>query len=186
MSPVSRGRKPKKSKNGSSGRSGAGSSRAGGVRPGTAAKASLTDLFSVSREEPAWFGPAITVVLDGSEAILTVEGPRALEEAVVELVGGQVRHAVRDVGRGLWVEQWFALLVQATATRVRDELVLGTAGWEGPWRQLHSLGAMGSPALAAIATTAARRLAAQAARVAEPRRLHRRGMIKTGFSVVSS
>ena len=72
------------------------------------------------------------------------------------------------MGRGLWVEQWFALLVEATATRVRDELVLGTAGWEGSWRLLYGLAAIGSPALASSATTAARRLAAQVARVAEP------------------
>jgi hypothetical protein len=76
-----------------------------------------------------------------------------LEEAVVDLVGGQVRHAVRDVRKGLWVEQWFALLIEATANRVRDELVLGNAGWEGPWRLLHGLAAVGSPALAASATT---------------------------------
>ncbi|MDT3443548.1 hypothetical protein [Pseudofrankia sp. BMG5.37] len=122
------------------------------------------DLFVGSRERPAWFDPTIAAVLDGSGAVLAADGPRVLEEATVELVGGQIRHAVRDVRRGLWVDWWFAQLTEATAARIHDELDRGGTGWEGPWRLLHGLAAIGSPALASGATTAARRLAAKVAR----------------------
>ncbi|WP_045875870.1 hypothetical protein [Pseudofrankia sp. DC12] len=125
-------------------------------------------LFAGPREEPAWFGPAVAAVLDGTESLLAADGPRALDAATVELVGRQIRHAVRDIRRGLWVERWFAQLTDATAARVRDGLDGAGAGWVGPWRLLHGLAAIGVAPLAADATTAARRLAAEVARADGP------------------
>jgi hypothetical protein len=67
---------------------------------------------------------------------------------------------------GLWFEWWFEELVQAAADRVKAGAA-GDGGWQAPWRLLHGLAAIGSPALRTAAMQAAKgcRLRAHAAAV---------------------
>jgi hypothetical protein len=56
---------------------------------------------------------------------------------------------------------WFHELVDAAAGRVRDELHGRPGAWEGPWRLLHGLTSIGSPALQSAAQAALDGLAAE-------------------------
>ncbi|CUU59131.1 hypothetical protein Ga0074812_12520 [Parafrankia irregularis] len=124
----------------------------------------LADLLGGPREEPEWFGPAVAAVVGGSEAVLAAESPRALEEATVALVGAQVRRAVREHGRGLRFDWWYAKVSEALAAEVREDLDRGGDNWVGPWRLLHGLAAIGTPALASAPTGSIRKLSAAVAR----------------------
>ncbi len=90
---------------------------------------------------------------------MAADGPRRLEEAAAQLLGGQLRRALREDRAGLWFDWWFAELTDALATRVRDELGRGGGAWEAPWRLLHGLTSIASPALASNAQDALRSVA---------------------------
>src|SRR5262249_27747085 len=110
-----------------------------------------------------WFDPANAAVLAGAGAVLAATGPRELEQATVDLLGPQIRRAVREERQGLWFGWWFEELVQVLAGRVAAELPGPgrPAGrvWPAGWRRLNGMPGMGPPALATAASTAAGSLA---------------------------
>jgi hypothetical protein len=109
MSPVSRGRKQKKTKKR------AGSPGSGLTRP------------MGSRPRPAWFDPAIKAVLGGTEAVDSASGPRELEDATAELLGAELYRVLREDRDGLWFDWWFAELVTAAAHQGASRLLQGLA-----------------------------------------------------------
>jgi hypothetical protein len=129
--PVSRGRKnKKKSGKGSRGRSPVG----------------LQSVLG-SRERPRWFDPSIKTVLDQADVLVPCGGPRELEQTTAELLGAELYRVVyEERGGGLWFDWWFQELAEAAASRVREGRASDSA-WEGPWRLLHGLTSIGSPAL---------------------------------------
>ena len=170
MSPVSRGRKSKKQKKAQKSRQrparaavqredtqfadllAAGSSL--GSRPRGSALAALVDQLAGPRERPVWFGPSIGRILRQQDAVIVATGPRELEQAVTELTGAEVYWALNEAKRGLWFEWWFEELGRAAADRVKAEAAGGGGGWQAPWRLLHGLAAIGSPALRSAAMQA--------------------------------
>lgn len=152
MSPVSGGRKPRKSakraKNSvrasAPGHREARAIPAPGDRP-ESALAALQRMLG-SKERPAWFDEAITRVLDGADALLAADGPRELEQLTTELVGAQLFAAIHETGEGLRFGWWFAEL--AEATRDRFEKAIGSDGWRSPFWLLHGLAAIARPGLA--------------------------------------
>ena len=164
MSPVSRGRKSKKQKKAQKSRqrsAGAAVQRedtqfadllAAGSQPGQPSSglrglAALVDQLAGPRERPAWFGPSIGRILCQQDAVIAATGPRKLEQVVTELAGAEVYWALNEAKRGLWFEWWFEELVRAATDRVRAEAAGEGGGWQAPWRLLHGLAAIGSPAL---------------------------------------
>jgi hypothetical protein len=89
-----------------------------------------------------------------ADAVIAATGPRELEQAVAELAGAEVYWALNEAKRGLWFEWWFEELVQAAAGRVKAEMAGDGGGWQAPWRLLHGLAAIGSPALRTAAMQA--------------------------------
>jgi hypothetical protein len=169
MSPVSRGRKSKKQKKAQKSRQR--SARVGrehaefadflaaGSQPGQPssafrALAAVVDQLAGPRERPAWFGPSIGRMLRQEDTVIAATGPRELEQAVSELTGAEVYWALNEAKRGLWFEWWFEELVQAAADRVKAEAAGEGDGWQAPWRLLHGLAAIGSPALRTAALQA--------------------------------
>ena len=171
MSPVSRGRKSKKQKKAQKSRQR--SARVGreqteladflavGSQPGQPssgfrALAALVDQLTGPRERPAWFGPSIGRMLRQEDAVMAANGPRELKQAVAELAGAEVHWALNEARSGLWFEWWFEDLVRAAADRVKAEAAGEGGGWQAPWRLLHGLAAIGSPALRSAALQAAK------------------------------
>lgn len=93
MSPVSRGRKPKKNKNKKA------KNRPSHFRP---------------QPRPGWFDQATAAVLDGAATLTSATSPRELQQRTAELVGEQLHWALHDVGMGLDFTRWFIELVAAT------------------------------------------------------------------------
>jgi len=108
------------------------------------------DQLAGPRERPAWFGPSIGRILRQQAPVIAATGPRELEQAVTELTGAEVYWALNEAKRGLWFEE----LVQAAADRVKAEAAGEGGGWQAPWRLLHGLAAIGSPALRTAALQA--------------------------------
>ena len=173
MSAVSRGRKSKKLKRAQKSRQRparaavqrggtqfadlhAAGSQPGQPSPGLRALAALVDQLAGPRERPAWFGASIGRMLRQQDAVIAATGPRELEQAVTELTGAEVYWALNEAKRGLWFEWWFEELGRAAADRVKAEAIGGGGGWQAPWRLLHGLAAIGSPALQSAATQAAK------------------------------
>lgn len=171
MSPVSRGRKSKKQTKAQKSRQR--SARAAvqredtqfadllavGSQPGQPSSgfrtlAALVDQLAGPRERPAWFGLSIGRMLRQQDAVFAATGPRELEQAVTELAGAEVYWALNEAKGGLWFEWWFEELVQAAADRVKTEAAGDGDGWQAPWRLLHGLAAVGSPALRSAAMQA--------------------------------
>ncbi|HEX6468815.1 MAG TPA: hypothetical protein VF069_06925 [Streptosporangiaceae bacterium] len=147
--PVSRGRKSKKGgKKKNSRRSGgplAGPS--GGVRYGPGDPLAPLRSLMGPPSRPAWFDQAIKNVLEQADDLVTSPGPRELEQATAELLGGELYQVVHDEdSTGLWFDWWFAELAEAAATRAGEDRT-GNSGRRGPWWLLHGLTAVGSPAL---------------------------------------
>src|SRR5258707_11241792 len=88
-------------------------------------------------------------MLRPQDAVIAATGPRELEQAVAELTGAEVYWALNEAKMGLWFEWWFEELVRAAADRVKAEAAGDGSGWQAPWRLLHRLAAIGSPALRA-------------------------------------
>lgn len=164
MSPVSRGRKSKKQKRVQKSRQRsaraaiqredtqfadllAAGSQPGQPSSGFRALAALVDQLAGPRERPAWFGPSIGRMLRPQDAVMAATGPRELEQAAAELAGAEVYWALNEARSGLWFEWWFEELVRAAADRVKVGAAGEGGGWQVPWRLLHGLAAIGSPAL---------------------------------------
>jgi hypothetical protein len=171
MSPVSRGRKSKKQKRVQKSRQRPARVAvqhedtqfadllAVGSRPwqpssGFRALEALVDQLAGPRERPAWFGPSIGRMLPPQNAVIAAARPRELEQVVAELAGAEVYWALNEAKRGLWFEWWFQEVVRAVADRVKVEAAGEGGGWEAPWRLLHGLAAIGSPALRTAAMQA--------------------------------
>ncbi len=50
----------------------------------------------------------------------------------------------------MWFGWWFEELTEAATARIREEVGSRANGWEPPWRLLHGLASIGSPALRSI------------------------------------
>jgi hypothetical protein len=149
MSPVSRGRKRKKSKS-TSGPRGAAHRRSDGVQAGQSRSARQALLGPPQR--PAWFDSATKTVLDQAGVVMVAQGPRELEQVTAELLGAELHRVLNEECEGMWFSWWFEELTEAATARIREE---GRDGaWEPPWRLLHGLTSIGSPALQSIAQTA--------------------------------
>jgi hypothetical protein len=98
-----------------------------------------------SAERPAWFDDAIGQVLDGAGALVSVNGPRELEQLTTELIGAQLHTAIHDRGEGLRFDWWFAELADATRRRLDQDA--GGEDWRPAFWLLHGLAAIAPPAL---------------------------------------
>jgi hypothetical protein len=151
VSPVSRGRKPKKSK-----QRGAGKVRPGRredaylppVSPRRAALTTLTGLLGEQLERPPWFDPAIDTLLGEADAVVAAKDPRELDQIVAELVGAELERALHTRGAALRFEWWLTELADAAANRACDALRSGDRdGWQAPWRLLQALTGLADPAI---------------------------------------
>ncbi|WP_066069950.1 hypothetical protein [Frankia sp. EI5c] len=158
MSPVSRGRKSKKSnRKRPPGRPGAGSpQRAVELRAGATARGAPWPAPPRAAEIPDWFLPAIDETLAEADVVLAADGPRALEEATSLLLGAQLRRAAgEDEEAAGWFDWWLVELIGGLAARIRGELGRGGAEWEAPWRLLFGIASIAVPSLASRALAAA-------------------------------
>lgn len=167
MSPVSRGRKPKKK-----------SKSANRVRgPQRAAGAlvretdDLSDLLSrlpdgfLARSPERyfeWWDASIDQILAESEALTDVSGPRELEQAVAELVGGRLYQALAQEETGFTLADWLVELVEA----VGDARKVTGADNDGAWYLLHGLAAIAPPPIDDLVRQRIDRL--RAGRAADP------------------
>ena len=162
MSPMSRGRKSKKQKKAQRSRKRAATKTTRSVPADgswvrgfqtDSALQRMSEQLAAARQRPEWCGPSIARLLGQVDAIMSAAGPRELEQVTAELTGAEVHHALREQRMGLWFEWWFEELAGAAAEQVRAESDAGT--WHAPWRLLHGLASIGSPALRSIAMRAA-------------------------------
>jgi len=154
MSPVSRGRKSKQGK-ANSGLRAAARRRTYGVRagqPGSVATAMASLLGPPQR--PAWFDSSTKAVLDRAAVVMAARAPRELEQATAELLGAELYRVLREEREGLWLSWWFEQLADAAMARIREQVNSPNGAWEPPWRLLHGLTSIGSPALQSSARRA--------------------------------
>ena len=178
MSPVSRGRKPKKAKKGkkpparvtNSGWAKAATREFGGPR--RAASGSLIEEFFGSRDpRPRWWEPSFERLIAASGDLLAAQGPRVLEQATAELIGAELHQAVLAERSGLSFDAWATELIGRSVDWMADAAGRGDDAWRGPWRLLHGLAAIGSYGLGAFAWEQASEAAGSLPRdalVAEP------------------
>jgi hypothetical protein len=154
MSPVSRGRKIKKSKI-TSGLRGAARRRTFGMQTGQPQSA-FTAMQSLlgPPQRPAWFDSSSKAVLDRAGVVMAARGPRELEQATAELLGTELHRVLREECEGMWFSWWFEELTEAATARIREEVSSQGNRWEPPWRLLHGLTSIGSPALQSTARRA--------------------------------
>ncbi|MEO7196728.1 MAG: hypothetical protein ABIZ05_18220 [Pseudonocardiaceae bacterium] len=157
MSPVSRGRKSKKSK-ATSGPQGATRQR-NEATPTGSPRSAFTALQSLlgPRRRPVWFDSSIKAVLDRADVVMAARGPRELEQATAELLGAELHRILREEREGMWFSWWFEELTETAAARIREEAGSGDGAWEPWWRLLHGFTSIGSPALRSVAQSALRR-----------------------------
>lgn len=143
MSPVSRGRKPKKS--------GKRVPRPARTRtaphpdlPPESALAVLRRTLG-SNERPAWFDDSTRRALDGAAALVAATGPRELEQLTTKLVGAELYRAIHDARQDLRFDWWFAELADAARNRLAQ--AVGSEEWRPPFWLLHGLAAIAPPAL---------------------------------------
>jgi hypothetical protein len=159
--PVSRGRKPKKQKKRSQ-RTQPPVRRVASVgsewsRPADAEfsrlsaspfriSADVLASFSGQGREPDWWEPSHERVIAASRGLLAAASPRALEQAVAELVGGELYAAMSEGRTGLRFDAWVMELTGRLVSRIADAVGRGAGqdGWQGPWRLLRGLAAIGS------------------------------------------
>ncbi len=157
MSPVSRVRKihkGKKSKT-TAGPQGAAQRRTRDPSTGTSPSA-FTAMQSLlgPRQRPAWFDSSIKTVLDQDGVVMAARGPRELEQATAELMGAELHRVLHEEDTGLWFSWWFKELTEAALARIQQEAGSRDGTWEPPWRLLHGLTSIGTPALRSMAQTA--------------------------------
>ena len=118
MSPVSRGRRPKKGGK----RRPQKKSRSDALRPSNgppeSALATLVRALG-GGARPAWFDGAIERVLSGAGALTTARNARELDQRVAELVGAELYAALQS-GFGLRFEWWFGELLDAAVERIEQ------------------------------------------------------------------
>jgi hypothetical protein len=118
MSPVSRGRRPKKGGKRRSPKK----SRSDPLRPSNgppeSALATLVRALG-GGARPAWFDGAIERVLSGAGALTTARNARELDQRVAELVGAELYAALQS-GFGLRFEWWFGELLDAAIERIEQ------------------------------------------------------------------
>jgi hypothetical protein len=151
MSPVSRGRKPKKNKKR------IGGARRGGLR----IPAGLLGPI----ERPDWFDAATGAVLGATAALPGLSEPLELEDAVARLLGEHL-YQVIGAGKSMRFDWWFGELVSAAAARIRETLDDPDGGWRGPWWLLHGLAAIATPPVASTVAAAQAKLAADVRKTA--------------------
>ena len=167
MSPVSRGRKPKKrgkpqqrsKHSGSSpgpGRVNAAEPRLSGLSIG---RRPSIDAFLGLPDRPEWFTPSQERVLAASRGLLAARGPRALEQATAELIGAELHRAMRAKRSGLRFDLWATELTGRAVNQVVDAAGRGNGAWQGPWRLLRGLASIGSYGLGAFASQQASKAA---------------------------
>ncbi|MGH3900828.1 MAG: hypothetical protein ACRDTA_21810 [Pseudonocardiaceae bacterium] len=152
MSPVSRGRKSKKSKS-TSGLRGAARRRTDGMQAGQP-RSAFTAMQALlgPPQRPAWFDSANKAVLDRADVVMAARGPRELEQVTAELLGAELHRVLHEEREGMWFSWWFEELTEAATARIRE---VGREGaWAPPWRLLHGLTSIGSPALQSRAQSA--------------------------------
>ncbi|MBA2322860.1 MAG: hypothetical protein H0V92_02165, partial [Pseudonocardiales bacterium] len=148
MSPVSRGRKSKRSnKRAKPCRSNppekVSAYRGPSVAPGSAA-ATLNRLLGPP-ERPSWFDESIKRVLDNARVVMSASGPRELDQLTAELLGAELHRAVHRERQGMWFGWWFAGLVEAETDRIEE--AAGKSSAEPLLWLLHGLAAMAPPSL---------------------------------------
>jgi hypothetical protein len=143
MSPVSRGRKKKRSSKHAVKATG-GVQRTNMQHTAPATLESPLERLMKPRERPAWFEPSITRVLENASALPSSRGPRELEQLTAELLGGELHRTVQEGNSGLWFDWWLAELVDAAAARIKRD-----AEWKPAFWLLHGLGALATPGLLA-------------------------------------
>lgn len=148
---MSRGRKPKKPKKRQqrSGRAGGSARRAGTdaefSKPGGSpfrGPVNVPGWFLGQGREPDWWKPSHERVIDASPRLLTAASPRALEQAVAELTGGELYGAVSEARSGLRLDAWAMELTDRLVGRIADTADQGD--WQGPWWLLRGLASIGS------------------------------------------
>jgi hypothetical protein len=149
MSPVSRGRKPKKSKKkaGSRRSAASGSSTSLAVAPTSKSGLGWLQELAAQRDEPEWWAASHDRVLDASVGLLAATGPRTLEQAVAELIGGELHASILREESGLGLDTWGMRLVDRAAARASAPAESGDAR-TGPVWLLHGLASFGSTGLA--------------------------------------
>ncbi|MGH3788900.1 MAG: hypothetical protein ACRDRG_20650 [Pseudonocardiaceae bacterium] len=154
MSPVSRGRKIKKSKI-TSGLRGTARRRTYGMwtAPPQSAFTAMQSLLDPP-QRPVWFDSSIKAVLDRAGVVMAARGPRELEQATTELLGAELHRVLREEREGMWFSWWFEELTEAATAQIREEVGRRDGAWEPPWRLLHGLTSIGSPTLQSIARKA--------------------------------
>src|ERR1035441_7489517 len=150
MSPVSRGRKPKKAKKGkkpparvtSSGWAKAAKREFGGLSL-AAPGASREEFFGSLDRRPRWWEPSFERLIAASDGLLAAQGPRVLEQATAELIGAELHRAVRDEHTGLHLDAWATGLIGRSVDWMADATGRGDDAWQGPWWLLRGLAAIG-------------------------------------------
>ncbi len=158
MSPVSRGRKPKKAKKGkkppvrvtNSGWAKPPKSELGPLILGVP-HSPLEEFFESFNDRPPWWEQSFERLIAASAGLLTAQGPQALEQATAELVGAELYQAVCDEQTGLRFDMWAMELIGHAVKRMVDAAGRGDAAWRGPWWLLHGLAAIGSYGLGGFA-----------------------------------
>jgi Helicase HerA, central domain len=81
----------------------------------------LGELFGTLGEDHAqWWKPSHDRLIAASAGLLTAPGPRALEQATAELIGGELYEAVYEERAGLRFDMWAMDLVDRAVERVVD------------------------------------------------------------------
>lgn len=161
MSPVSRGRKPKKK---------SGQAAKAKTRKNTAAAPSplgrsvfdepLADAFDEfdgprspfnTDDPPKWFDPAIDHILDQAEGLLAAQSPRELEQMVAELLGAELYRALNEERSGLWFEWLVKELIDSAELRITEDPGPSDPAWAASWRLLYGLTSIVTPALMSFA-----------------------------------
>lgn len=122
MSPVSRGRKPKKAKK--------------NKKQATKPKVPLT---TEPVSFPDWFEEGVENVLGGIDGLLACETARDLEQATCELLGAELKRVIDDENSGLDFDLFFAAVVAEVSVLAKTEPT------EALWRLLHGLLAIAAP-----------------------------------------
>lgn len=124
MSPVSRTRKPKNKK-----------------------KAAQ----QADKARPGWFSTAIPAALDNASVLLTVSGPRELEQTTAELLGAEMAYRLEHETGGLAFHDFAEDVAHAATARIKKSATDQDNTWEAPLRLLHGLNAIGTPTIEAVA-----------------------------------
>src|SRR5262249_48315995 len=147
MSPVSRGRKSRKSKTASGPRNAAWHRGDGPLTDQPRSAFTVLQSLLGPPQRPDWFDFSNKTVLDRAEVVMAARGPRGLGQTTGELLGAELHRVLHEEREGLWFSWWFEELTEAAMARIREEAGSRGGTWEPAWRLLHGLTSIGSPAL---------------------------------------